>query len=100
MPLPDRRRSLVSRDRLNNADRSRVSALMVNLFDRIQGHPVKEEQLLALAGAFVLMAEACRLSAQDVFTAVKNLMTDPTKAEGRVLQFSAMQYHLETELLA
>lgn len=89
---------LVSRDRLNNANRSRVAALVVNLFDRIQSHPVKEEQLLALAGAFVLMAKAFRFSAQEAFTAVGNLMTEPNKEDGLVHQFAAMKYHLETEL--
>jgi len=95
-----RRRLLASRDRMNNANRLTVSRLMVNLFDRIQLHPRKEEQLLALAGAFVLMADACRIPAQDVFTCVKNLMTDPLREDGLVHQFAAMKYHLETEVLA
>lgn len=99
--MPDNRaRILTSRDRLNNADRGRVARLMVSLFDRVSLHPLKEEQLLALAGAFVLLADAAKIPAQDVFTAVKNLMTDRTKSEGLVLQFSAMKYHLETEVLA
>lgn len=96
--MTDVRRSLVSRDRLTNANRKRVAGLVVNLFDRIQSHPIKEEQLLALAGAFVLMADAFRFSAQDAFTAVKNLMTQPDKEDGLVHQFAAMKYHLQTEL--
>lgn len=93
----DHRRLLLSRDRLNQAPRSAVARLCVRLFDLIQSQP-KEHQLLALAGAFVLAAEAFKFSAQDAFQAVKNLMADPTTSTGLGVQFDAMKWHLEEEL--
>lgn len=84
---------------MNNANRLRVARLVVGIFDRIQDHPIKEEQLLAMAGAFVLMADAMDIPAQDAFTAVKNLMTEPNKEDGLVHQFAGMAYHLKTELM-
>lgn len=80
-----------------NADQKAVAKACVLLFDRIQ-HLPKDQQLLALAGAFVLMSMALRFPAQDAFTAVKNLMRDPLTASGLGLQFDAMRWHLEDEL--
>lgn len=94
-----RRRLLVDRDRLSNANRANVARLCVLLFDRLQHHARKEEQLLALAAAFLLMAEACGIPAQDAFVAVKNMMADPLRASGIYHQFDAMRYHLDTEVL-
>jgi hypothetical protein len=91
--------TLVDRDRLVNADRAAVARMCVYLFDRIQAHPRKEEQLLALAACFLLMADACGVDAQEAFTAVKNLMADPLKEDGLVHQFAAMRYHLKTDVL-
>lgn len=80
-----------------NAPRSEVARACVLLFDRIQALP-KEHQLLALAGAFVLMASAFKFPAQEAFTAVKNLMADPNTSTGLGIQFDAMKWHLEDEL--
>jgi hypothetical protein len=77
-----------------------VARLCVMLFNAIQNHPRKEEQLLALAAAFLLMAEAAGIPAQDAFTAVKNLMADPLHSDRIEHRFAAMRYHLETELYA
>lgn len=94
----DRTRLLVDRDRLMNASRNKVADTCVHIFDRIQGLP-KELQVLGLAAAFLLTADASRIPAQDAFTAVKNLMANPLTASGLDLQFQAMKFHLETELL-
>lgn len=93
-------KTLIDRDRLVNADRLTVARLCVLLFDRIQAHDNYEEQILALAAAFLLMCEAAGIAAQDAFTAVKNLMADPLHADRIEHRFAAMKYHLETELLA
>lgn len=90
---------LVDRDKLVNANRANVARLCVLLFDRLQLHASKEEQLLALAAAFLLMAEACGIPAQEAFTAVKNMMADPMRASGIYHQFDAMRFHLDTEVL-
>lgn len=83
-----------------NADRLTVARLCVMIFSAIQNHRSKEEQLLALAAAFLLMAETAGIPAQDAFTAVKNLMADPLHADRVEHRFAAMKYHLETELYA
>ena len=76
-----------------------VGRLAVLLFDRIQLHENKEEQLLALAAAFLLMSEAAGFPAQDSFTAIKNMMADPTRASGIFHQFDALKFHIQDELL-
>lgn len=87
---------LIDRDRLMNAPRGAVANACVRLFDRIQDLP-HEHQLLAFAGAFVIMAEAYGFPAQDAFTAVKNLMLDPENATGWDHRFDAMRWNLRTE---
>jgi aminopeptidase N len=77
-----------------------VAKLCVLIFDRIQGyHLHKEAQLLAIAAAFTLMADAMKVPPQDAFTAVKNLMADPEHKGSLRAQFAAMAFHLEDELL-
>lgn len=92
------RKSLVDRDKLNSARQSEVANACVSVFDRIQGW-TREKQLLALAAAFVLLADASGIPAQDVFTASKNLMADPLTQTGLAPQFQAMRFHLNTEVL-
>lgn len=70
---------------------------MVKLFATIQNQP-RETQLLALAAAFVLQAEAFRFPTSDMFAAVVNLMRDPSNPSQREHRFDAMKFHLETEL--
>lgn len=94
-----RHRLLINRDRLMNAPRAQVASATVNIFDRIQGLP-KEIQLLALACAFILTADASGIPAQDAFTASKNLMVDPNTQTGLGREFQAMRHHLRTELFA
>lgn len=93
-----RARLLVDRDKLTNASRQSVAEGTVSIFDRIQGWP-KEAQLLALACAFILTADASGLPAQEAFTAAKNLMADDLTSTGLAPQFQAMKYHLTTEVL-
>lgn len=93
-------KTLIDRDRLVNADRLAVARLCVKLFSSVQSHETYEEQLLALAAAFLLMAEVTDIPAQDAFVAVKNLMFDRIHADGMDHRFAAMKYHLENELCA
>lgn len=72
---------------------------MVKAFNAIQLLP-KEVQVLALAAAFSLLIDVTKLPPQDAHVAVRNLMRDPLNPHGIAPQFSAMQYHLETELEA
>ena len=89
---------LVDRDRLMSASKKEVGNSMVAIFDRIQGW-AREKQLLALASAFVLLADTSGIPAQDVMTATKNLMYDPMTRSGLAPQFQAMKFHLNTDVL-
>lgn len=89
---------LFSRDRMNLASKKDVGQACVTIFDRIQDWG-REKQLLALACAFMLMAETAKVPPQDVFTAASNLMYDPMTSTGRGLQFQAMKFHLATDIL-
>lgn len=92
-------RLLVDRDKLNSASRATVAATTVRIFDRIQDFP-KEVQVLSIAAAFLLAAEASGVSPQEAWQAVSNIMRDPTHATGRHAKFAAMLYHLKTEVFA
>jgi len=92
------RKTLINRDRMNNASKAEVAGTCVRLFDRIQDM-AKEHQLLALAAAFLLMVDACNIPAQDTFTMANNLMKDPMTATGLAPQFQAMRFHLDTDIL-
>jgi hypothetical protein len=91
-------RCLVNRDKLMSASQSEVATSCVTIFDRIQAWG-REKQLLALATAFLLMADASGIPAQDIFTASKNLMYDPLTHTGLAPQFQAMRFHLNTDIL-
>lgn len=95
-----KQKTLIDRDRLVNADRTMVARLCVLLFSAVQTHENYEEQILALAAAFLLMADVAGIPAQEAFTAVTNLMSDPLHADGIEHRFAAMKYHLQTELMA
>lgn len=86
-------------DRVNNASQARVANLMVAIFDKVDHHSRKEEQLLALAGAFILQATALKVPAQDAFSAVKSLMYDPLTDDQLVPQFGAMVLYLQEDVL-
>lgn len=92
------KRLLVNRDALMNAPRQKVADACVAIFDRLQGLP-KEMQILALAAAFLLSTDASRIPAQEAFTATKNLMFCERTSSKLDLQFQAMKFHLDTELL-
>jgi hypothetical protein len=93
------RKVLIDRDRLNQADKAEVARACVTIFDQVQRLP-KHIQLMGLAAAFILTANASGIPAQDAFTATKNLMHDPLTSTGIAPQFQAMDYHLRTEVLA
>jgi hypothetical protein len=70
---------------------------MVEIFAALQKKR-PELQLLALASAFVLMAETFNYPTNDTYSAVVNLWRDPLTASGKGLQWDAMAYHLRTEI--
>jgi hypothetical protein len=92
------KRILIDRDRINHADKKEVAQACVRVFDAIQALP-RHVQLLGLAAAFILTANASGFPAQDAFTAVKNMMYDPLTRSRTAPQFQAMDFHLRSEVL-
>lgn len=92
-------RKTFNRDAMNLADQKKVASLASKVVDFIQDWR-PEDQLLALACSFLLVAEASRIPAQDVFTASKNLMQAPMQTQtGLCPEFQAIQYYLKQEVL-
>lgn len=87
----------INRDKLNHASAKAVGSAMVELFATLQKKR-PELQLLALASAFILVAETFQFPTNDTYAAVVNLWKDPMTSSGKGLQWDAMAYHLRTEL--
>ncbi len=81
-----------------NADSSLVARRCAKLFSANQDQETAV-QLLALAASFIILSDACRIPAQDVFSAVANLMYDPIHSSGRKHQFDAMRFYLKEDVL-
>lgn len=56
--------------------------------------------MLALAAAFLLLCERCKVSPQDAFTATTNVMFDRVRHEGIRHSFAAIQMHLADDYVA
>lgn len=87
----------VDRDKLNHAHRNKVASACIRAIDRIQ-HLPREEQVLGLASAFLLLCTVANIPAQDAFTVVKNLMHDPLTSSGLAPQFQGVRAYLRDEL--
>lgn len=95
-----RKRCLVNRDQLMNADKVTVARATVRVLDALQHfYKRKSEQVMALAAAFVLLTEATGVEPYEAYTAVKNLMVDDQHSDQRDHRFAAVKYHIENEVL-
>lgn len=82
---------------MTNADREAVAALCVHIFSRIQSYPRREEQLVALATAFVLMCKVTHVRPSELWEITNNIMFDRNHPDQMKSQFAAMQYYLEED---
>lgn len=82
-----------------NADRANVARLCVNIFEAIDRTSRKEEALMALAAAFVILVEVLKVKPTDVLPAVQNLMVDASHPDQRDGRFAAMKYYLEEDVV-
>jgi hypothetical protein len=88
-------KSRIDRDILNMASAKRVANATLGTLNSLQNWS-KEEQVLAAAAVFVTLADFLRVPAQDVFSAVNNMMVDK---EGKARpEFSAIMPYMEGEL--
>lgn len=97
LPVNNRGKLLVDRDRLVNADKAKVAADCVRVYSSLESRD-PEAQLLGIACAFVIMSEALGLDTGDVYRAALNLMYDPIHSSGRDHRFDAMSFHVKGEL--
>lgn len=74
-----------------------MARLAVQAFDGIR-FARRENQVLALAGAFALLCEVLKTQPQDAFTVVRNLMVDRTHPDQIKHQFAGLRHYIETEL--
>lgn len=83
-----------NRDLFNNADTRRVGNAAMTIIDRLQ-HFRPHEQMHAAAVVFLVLAEHWGMSAQDAFTATKNLING---AEGKRPELAAVEQYVKEEL--
>ncbi len=84
----------LNRDLLNMADPRRVANGTMAVVDALQPF-TPEQQLPALAAAFILLAEHYGVPAQDAFTITGNIMKH---SEGRRPEFAAAAAYMKGEL--
>ena len=83
----------INRDLLNNADAETVARAGIDILDRMQNHP-QHIQPLALAAAFITLADHLRVPAQDLFTVTTNMMTE----EENIAEFKAVKDYIKYEI--
>lgn len=85
----------LDRDKLNNAKTKDVTQAVYGLVDQLQFHQ-PHIQAAAVAVLFLVVADRYRVSAQDIFTTVKNLLADPIHGEAPELR--ALRMYVNNEL--
>lgn len=87
--------TLFNRDLLNNAAPGDIAQAVYSLVDDLQLQK-PHLQAAAVAVLFLIVADLWRVPPQDVFTVVKNLMTDPIHGERP--EFRALRMYANEEL--
>jgi hypothetical protein len=85
----------LNRDRLNNADQQRSAIASMEVIDRLQHHPA-DEQIVAAAAVFLMLAEHYGITAQDAFTVTKNVINDTDRK--LIPEFRAVRQYIHEEL--
>jgi hypothetical protein len=85
----------MNRDLMNNANPRRVANATMAVIDATQRGFQPHEQMLAMAAAFLMLAEHWGMPAQDAFRAVTNIMNDQ---DGKRPEFGAVARYMKEEL--
>jgi hypothetical protein len=86
----------INNDLLMSADPIAVAHAAMTVIDAMQTKFTPEQQLLGISAAFLLMADGLKTPAQDVFTAITNLMNG---MDGKRAEFKAVTAYVNGELL-
>ncbi|MGH0000080.1 hypothetical protein ACQU0X_08365 [Pseudovibrio ascidiaceicola] len=81
-------------DDLNLIPAKAAATSTMAVIDAVQDYP-PAVQIIAVVAAFKLMIERFNMNAQDAFTVADNIMNH---AQGRRVEFEAVQAYLENEL--
>ncbi|MFN4278328.1 MAG: hypothetical protein ACK4FJ_18700 [Ferrovibrio sp.] len=84
----------MNRDLFNNANLKDVGIAAMSVIDRLQLHQ-PHVQMAAAAVVFLGLSEHWGIPAQDVFTAVKNMIND---GEGKRPEYTAVREYIRHEL--
>ena len=85
-------------DMLMNITREEAARATMTLLDKLQGLPTKEQQIIAAACVFTLLAAKARevdLSASELLTLADRIVND---SEGRRKEFKAAALYIGNEL--
>jgi hypothetical protein len=85
---------MIDRDKLMNMAVSDAGRAAMQVVDALQNHR-PEAQVVGACAAFLLLAEASGMPAQDLFSATKNLING---AEGKRPEFAAVSMYIELEI--
>lgn len=83
-----------NRDRLTNCNQAEAGRAAMTVIDRLQDFP-KDEQVVGMTGAFLLMLEAYGVTVQDAMTTTKNLINDSNKR--LIPEFLAVAQYMQEE---
>lgn len=83
----------INRDLINNASADHVSRAGIDILDRMQNHP-QHIQPVALAAAFLTIADHLRVPPQDLFTVTRNMMAE----EENIAEFKALRDYVKYEI--
>lgn len=85
---------MIDRTRLMNMAVTDASRAAMQVIDALQHHR-PEAQAVGACAAFLLLAEASGIPAQDLFTATKNIING---AEGKRPEFAAVEMYVQQEI--
>lgn len=85
-----------SRDRMNAVAPRRIGNAAMDVLTSLQVRFTSEEQVLAAAAVFLILAERFNVPAQDAFTVVKNVMLGAE--QGMHPEFRAARAYADNEL--
>lgn len=81
-------------DRFNNMNVRKAAQASMHIINAIQQMP-PEEQVAGMASTFLLLADHNRMTPQEMFAVVANIMNH---ADGRRPEFAAVAQYMENEL--
>lgn len=86
---------MIDRDKLHNQSVTDAGRAAMQVITSLQDHR-PEAQIVGACAAFLLLAEASGIPAQDLFSATKNIING---ADGKRPEFAALSMYIQHEVL-